>query len=158
MLFRWTSAWGEGQKRIAQKKGISLTLTMINMLVQERKGELESSGVWSGQECICVCGSQMEKCFMKGQPIGTVNSYHGAWQCLQRVGFPFCRTSRGLADPKDQDHGVINTPKGFWRGNSSTAFLLPPFLLCLTHRWLPPPPAHTTSNAPHDSWRKYCGY
>lgn len=68
-------------------------------------------------------------------------SYHGAWQCLQRAGFPFCKTSRGLADPKGQDHGVISTPKSFWRGNSSTAFLLPPFLLCLTHRWSPPPAA-----------------
>lgn len=68
---------GRETKGNCPERGISHTSTMINMLVQERKAELEKHGVSSGQECLCVCGSDMEKRFMKGQPIGIVRSYHG---------------------------------------------------------------------------------
>lgn len=94
----------------------------------------------------------MQKCFMEGRPRGTVRSYHSTWECWHSVGsFQPANLQGILLAQRITGHGGINISEGFWEGNSSTAFLLPPFLSCLTP-WEMLPDPHTS----HGFWRKYC--
>lgn len=155
MLFGWTNIWEEGQMETSPKKGNSHTLAMINMIVQERSSELESSGDWSGQEYVCVRGSEVEKCFMKGQPIGSVKSYHDARQWLQSLGyFHPIKLLRGLPCPKDlrlwwhkylcrcMERDQVNC-----LSSSSLSFLL-------NHIG----DSFLTLSISHDFWKQYCDY
>lgn len=70
---------------------------------------------------------------MKGQPIGSVKSYHDARQWLQSLGyFHPTKLQADLLAQRITGCGGINTSAGVWEGTRSTAFLLPPFLFCLT--------------------------
>lgn len=104
--------------------------------------ELESSGVWSGQEC----WSEVDKCFPTGQPTGSIKSCHGVRHMFTKP-WPFPSCFKGTLWSRVLAHGGINTTTGFWKGKSSTVFLLPLSLFHWTTQQIHPHP-HTSHGVP----------
>ena len=130
MLFKCSLRHGKRDKGdLHTKKGISHTSTLINMLVQENKGELES---WSGKECTCLC-------FQDGEMLRErlaywhweLPSWHLTVYTMFAGSFYPAKLQEDLLAPRIPDRGGINTSEDFWEKVSSTAFLLCPFLPCL---------------------------
>lgn len=70
---------------------------------------------------------------MRGQPIGSVKSYHDTRQWLPSLGYFHPTKLQGdLLAQRITGYGGINTSAALWGETRSTAFLLPPFLFCLT--------------------------
>ena len=121
---------GRGAKgSCTHKQGTSHTSALINMLVQESKGELES---WPGKECTCLC-------FRDGEMLHERLAYWHwellSWHltaCTMFTGSFYPEKLQGdLLAPRIPDCGDRNTSECFWEKVSSTAFLLCPFLPCL---------------------------
>ena len=120
---------GRGAKgSCTHKQGTSHTSALINMLVQESKGELES---WPGKECTCLC-------FQDGEMLHERLAYWHwellSWHltaCTMFTGSFYPEKLQGdLLAPRIPDCGDRNTSECFWGKVSSTAFLLCPFLPC----------------------------